>query len=50
MPAFNITNMFQTPRSEIWDMSGTTYSFEQKLSRGWQRLTTSLAGGGPWVW
>ena len=37
MPAFNITNSFATPRSEIWDMAGTTYSFEQKLSRGFQR-------------
>jgi len=37
MPAFSITNVFATPRSEIWDMSGKTYSFEQKLSRGFQR-------------
>ena len=37
MPAFNITNLFATPRSEIWDMAGTTYSVEQKFSRGWQR-------------
>jgi hypothetical protein len=37
MPAFNITNSFATPRSEIWDMAGTTYSFEQKVSRGYQR-------------
>jgi hypothetical protein len=28
MPAFAITNLFATPRSEIWDMSGKTYSFE----------------------
>ena len=37
MPAFNITGLFATPRSEIWDMRGTTYSFEQKFSRGFQR-------------
>jgi Carboxypeptidase regulatory-like domain/TonB dependent receptor/TonB-dependent Receptor Plug Domain len=37
MPAFSITGVFATPRSEIWDMSGKTYSFEQKVSRGWQR-------------
>jgi outer membrane receptor protein involved in Fe transport len=37
MPAFSVTNLFATPRSEIWDMSGKTYSFEQKLSRGYQR-------------
>ena len=37
MPAFNITNLFATPRSEIWDMAGTTYSVEQKFSRAWQR-------------
>ena len=37
MPAFSITNLFATPRSEIWDMAGKTYSFEQKLSRGYQR-------------
>ena len=37
MPAFSITNLFATPRSEIWDMKGITYSFEQKLSRSFQR-------------
>jgi outer membrane receptor protein involved in Fe transport len=37
MPAFSITNLFATPRSEIWDMAGTTYSVEQKFSRGFQR-------------
>jgi hypothetical protein len=37
MPAFAITGLFNTPRSEIWDMRGTTYSFEQKFSRGFQR-------------
>src|SRR5262245_18733857 len=37
MPAFSITGLFATPRSEIWDMAGTTYSFEQKLSRNLQR-------------
>jgi outer membrane receptor protein involved in Fe transport len=37
MPAFSITNLFATPRSEIWDMAGTTYSVEQKISRGFQR-------------
>src|SRR5688572_14038033 len=37
MPAYNISGVFSTPRSEIWDMAGTTYSFEQKFSRGYQR-------------
>ena len=37
MPAFSISNLFATPRSEIWDMKGITYSFEQKLSRSFQR-------------
>ena len=37
MPAFNISGVFATRRSEIWDMAGTTYSFEQKFSRGFQR-------------
>ena len=37
MPAFSVTNLFATPRSEIWDMKGITYSFEQKLSRSFQR-------------
>ena len=37
MPAFAITGLFNTPRSEIWDMAGKTYSFEQKFSRGFQR-------------
>ena len=37
MPAFSINSLFATPRSEIWDMAGTTYSFEQKVSRNLQR-------------
>jgi carboxypeptidase family protein/TonB-dependent receptor-like protein len=37
MPAFAVTNLFATPRSEIWDMAGKTYSVEQKLSRAYQR-------------
>lgn len=37
MPAFAVTGLFATPRSEIWDMRGVTYSFEQKFSRGFQR-------------
>ena len=37
MPAFAITGLFATPRSEIWDMKGITYSFEQKFSRAYQR-------------
>jgi outer membrane receptor protein involved in Fe transport len=37
MPAFSISGLFATQRSEIWDMGGKTYSFEQKLSRGYQR-------------
>ncbi len=37
MPAFNISGLFATPRSEILDMAGTTYSLEQKFSRGFQR-------------
>ena len=37
MPAFSITSLFATPRSEIWDMKGITYSFEQKVSRSYQR-------------
>ena len=37
MAAFDISGLFATPRSEIWDMAGTTYSFEQKFSRGFQR-------------
>jgi outer membrane receptor protein involved in Fe transport len=32
-----ISGVFDTADAEIWDMSGTTYSFEQKLSRGFQR-------------
>jgi len=37
MPAFNVSNLFATPRSEIWDMKGITYSVEQKLTRSFQR-------------
>jgi hypothetical protein len=33
----NISNLFATADAEIWDMAGTTYSFEQKFSRGFQR-------------
>jgi hypothetical protein len=33
----NISGLFSTPSSEIWDMRGTTYSFEQKFSRGYDR-------------
>jgi hypothetical protein len=33
----NISGLFSTPSSEIWDMRGTTYSFEQKFSRGYER-------------
>lgn len=37
MPAFEVSNLFATPRSEIWEMTGVTYSGEQKLSRNFQR-------------
>ena len=33
----NISGLFATADAEIWDMAGTTYSFEQKFSRGFQR-------------
>jgi hypothetical protein len=33
----NISNLFATADAEIWDMAGTTYSLEQKFSRGFQR-------------
>jgi hypothetical protein len=33
----NVSNLFATADAEIWDMAGTTYSFEQKFSRGFQR-------------
>jgi len=32
-----ISGVFDTADAEIWDMRGTTYSFEQKFSRGFQR-------------
>jgi outer membrane receptor protein involved in Fe transport len=32
-----ISGVFDTADAEIWDMAGTTYSFEQKFSRGFQR-------------
>src|SRR5262245_4717113 len=44
MPAFSITSLFATPRSEIWDMKGITYSFEQKVSRGFQRHLLKAGG------
>jgi hypothetical protein len=33
----NVSNLFATADAEIWDMAGTTYSYEQKFSRGFQR-------------
>ncbi len=37
VPAFDVSGLFSTPRAELLDMAGTTYSFEQKFSRGFQR-------------
>ena len=37
VPAFEVSGLFATPRAELLDMAGTTYSFEQKFSRGFQR-------------
>jgi outer membrane receptor protein involved in Fe transport len=37
-----ISGVFDTADAEIWDMAGTTYSFEQKLSRGFQRHLVKL--------
>ena len=34
---FEVSGLFATPRAELLDMAGTTYSFEQKFSRGFQR-------------
>ena len=33
----DITGLFASADAEIWDMAGTSYSFEQKFSRGYQR-------------
>jgi TonB dependent receptor-like, beta-barrel len=33
----DVTGLFATADAEIWDMAGTTYSLEQKFSRGFQR-------------
>jgi hypothetical protein len=33
----DITGLFASADAEIWDMAGTTYTFEQKFSRGYQR-------------
>jgi outer membrane receptor protein involved in Fe transport len=33
----DVTGLFASADAEIWDMRGTTYSFEQKFSRGFQR-------------
>src|SRR5687767_2983472 len=37
VPQFEVSGLFATPRAELLDMAGTTYSFEQKFSRGFQR-------------
>ena len=33
----DVSGLFATADAEIWDMAGTTYTFEQKFSRGFQR-------------
>ena len=33
----DVSGLFATADAEIYDLAGTTYSFEQKLSRGYQR-------------
>ena len=35
--SFSVSGLFGTAHSEILDMAGTSYSFEQKFSRGFQR-------------
>jgi len=35
--SFSVSGLFGTAHSEILDMAGTAYSFEQKFSRGYQR-------------
>src|SRR5687768_10012940 len=37
VPRLRIAGEFDSADAEIWDMRGTTYSFEQKFSRGFQR-------------
>ena len=37
LPRFNTTSLFATADAEIWDLEGTTYSFEQKVSRVFER-------------
>jgi len=37
VPSFSISGLFGTAHSEILEMAGTAYSFEQKFSRGFQR-------------
>src|SRR5262249_44009422 len=33
VPLISVSGLFGTPRGEIWDMQGPTYSFDQKLAR-----------------
>jgi hypothetical protein len=47
MPAFNVAGSFATPRSEIRETAGKTYSLEQKFSRGAGRHFVKL--GFRWV-
>ena len=47
MPAFNVAGSFATPRSEIRDTGGQSFSAEQKFSRGAGRHF--LKFGGRWV-
>ena len=44
MPAFNVAGSFATPRSEIRDTGGKTYSAEQKFSRGAGRHFVKFGG------
>lgn len=33
VPLISVAGLFSTPRAEIWDMWGPTYSFDQKIAR-----------------
>src|SRR5262245_28579319 len=37
VPSFSVSGLFGTAHSEILEMAGNAYSFEQKLSRGFKR-------------
>jgi hypothetical protein len=44
IPLISVSARFSTPRGEIWDMEGPTYSFDQKFSRHMRQHLLKFGG------